>query len=102
MKRAIQIDEIDNVATVTSDIITGETVEVVSPKGVIILRATALDAIPFGHKIALTNLEKAGQVIKYGGTIGLASTSIRIGAWVHTHNVESAVVPTSRFRGTNA
>lgn len=98
MKKAIKIDEGDNVATVTSDISEGEEVNVLSPKGAVVLRTKALDAIPFGHKIALAYLDRADEVIKYGETIGIASRPIGVGAWVHTHNVESARVPTSVFR----
>ena len=98
MKKAIQIDEGDNVATVTSDIKQGETVEVLSPEGEIIVKPRTLDAVPFGHKIALTDLDRGDRVVKYGETIGVASSPIRVGAWVHTPNVESAVVPTSAFK----
>jgi altronate dehydratase small subunit len=102
MKKAIQIDEKDNVATVTSNVSSGEIVEVVSHKGTVILRPKAVDAIRFGHKIALADLEKGDRVIKYGETIGLASMSIGVGAWVHTHNAESAAIPTSKSRGRHA
>ena len=97
MRKAIQIDERDNVATVTSNVSKGEAVEVLSPGGAIILRPKALDSIPFGHKIAFTDLEVGDRVIKYGETIGVASRPIRVGSWVHIHNVESAKVPTSAF-----
>ena len=97
MKKAIQIDEGDNVATVTSDIKQGETVEVLSPEGEIIMKPRTLDDVPSGHKIALTDLDRGDRVVKYGETIGIVSSPIRAGAWVHTHNVESAVVPTSVF-----
>lgn len=97
MKKAIQIDEGDNVATVTSDIKQGETVEVLSPEGDIVMKPRTLDAVPFGHKIALIGLDRGDRVVKYGETIGIVSSPIRAGAWVHTHNVESAVVPTSVF-----
>jgi altronate dehydratase small subunit len=97
MKKAIQIDVSDNVATVTSDVNQGETVEVLSPDGDVIMKPRTRDAIPFGHKIALNDLDGGDRVVKYGETIGVASRPIRTGEWVHTHNVESAVVPTSAF-----
>jgi altronate dehydratase small subunit len=99
MKKAVQIDEKDNVATVASDVCPGEVVEVHSPAGDIVLRPKAADKIPFGHKIALASLKMGDRIIKYGETIGLACVNINVGAWVHTHNVESATVPTSAFRG---
>jgi len=98
MKKAVQIDEEDNVATVTSNVSQGEAMEVLSPEGAVILRPKALDAIPFGHKVALVELERGDTVIKYGETFGVASRPIRVGEWVHTHNVESATVPTSTRR----
>ena len=63
MKKAIQIDEKDNVATVTSDIEAGEIVEVLSPDGKDIGRPKLLDPIQFGHKLAIVDFEKGDRVI---------------------------------------
>ena len=98
MKKAIQIDKKDNVATATSDLIAGETVEVLSPEGDVVHTPESSGSIPFGHKIALTDFNKGDEVIKYGEVIGVASGKISAGDWVHTHNVESATVPTSAYR----
>ena len=98
MKKAIQIDGKDNVATVTSDVEDGETVEVLSPNGEAIGRPGSLGPVPFGHKLALVDFEKGDRVIKYGEVIGVASRGIVVGEWVHVHNVESATVPTSAYR----
>jgi hypothetical protein len=97
MKKAIQIDEIDNVATVTSDVLKDESVEVLSHEGEVVRRLKTLNDIPFGHKIAKRNLKIHGIIVKYGETIGIASRDIKEGEWVHTHNVESVTVPTSSF-----
>ena len=97
MKKAIQIDEKDNVATVTSDVETDETIDVISSYGEIIIKPKTSMATPFGHKIALTDLKKGDKVVKYGEVIGVASTTIRAGEWIHTHNVESAAVPTAAY-----
>jgi altronate dehydratase small subunit len=98
MAKAIQIDDSDNVATVTSELTKGEPVEVLSPKGEILLRLNVMDDIPFGHKIALENFSMGDKIIKYGEVIGVAATNIQVGAWLHTHNVESVRVPTSKLR----
>lgn len=98
MKKAIRIDERDNVATVTSDVELGETIEAISHEGEIIGEYRVSGAVPFGHKIALTDLKEGDQMIKYGEVIGAASKPVGAGEWVHTHNVESATVPTSAFR----
>jgi altronate dehydratase small subunit len=97
VKKAIQIDERDNVATVTSDVEEGEAVEVLSPGGEVVARSEVLREVPFGHKIALRSLGRGEEIVKYGEVIGVASEAIGLGAWVHTHNVESARVPTSKF-----
>jgi altronate dehydratase small subunit len=97
MAKAIQIDERDNVATVTSDVGIGEVVEVLSPEGEILMRPEMTGEVSFGHKIALKGFERGEEVVKYGEVIGVASASIEVGAWVHTHNVESATVPTSAY-----
>lgn len=43
--------------------------------------------VPFGHKIAIQEIRKGGEIIKYGHVIGIASTDIKVGDWVHIHNV---------------
>jgi len=102
VKKAVQIDERDNVATATSDFEEGEAVEVLSPEGIIIMRPETSDSIPFGHKVALVDLDKGENVVKYGEIIGVASRRISAGEWVHTNNVESATVPTSTYKGESS
>ena len=95
VRKAVKIDKIDNVATSTSDLAINEVVEVLSPEGEIINTPTSLNAISFGHKIALINFNIGDKIIKYGEVIGVASKPIKIGEWIHTHNIESVTVPTS-------
>ena len=47
------------------------------------------EKIPAGHKYALRDIAKGEYVIKYGEIIGRATTDIKQGEWVHTHNVKS-------------
>ena len=54
------------------------------------LKAKPIEKIIFGHKIALKDLEADEKIIKYGQVIGVASRKIKVGEWVHTHNVNSA------------
>ena len=98
MAKAIQIDDADNVATVASEVSKGERVEVLSPDGSVLMRPETLGDVPFGHKIALKPLARGEDVIKYGEVIGVASTIIEVGEWLHTHNVESVRVPTSKLQ----
>jgi hypothetical protein len=97
MKKAIQIDEKDNVATVTDEANMEEKLEVLGPEGNSILEIKPLEKIIFGHKIALKNFLQKDEIIKYGEVIGVASTYIKLGEWVHTHNVESGRLPTSKL-----
>jgi altronate dehydratase small subunit len=98
MTKAIQIDDSDNVATVTSELKEGERVEVLSPEGSVIVSPEVIGDVPFGHKIALKIIARGEEVVKYGEVIGVASAEIKVGEWLHTHNVESVRVPTSKLQ----
>ena len=101
MKKAIQLDDRDNVATVTDDVSKGEQVEVLGTMGEVILDAKPVEDVMFGHKLALRRLGKGDEIVKYGEVIGVASKQIAVGEWVHTHNVESGRLPTSRLEAEN-
>ena len=95
IKKAIQIDSNDNVATTTSHVVAGEQIDVLNPNGDVIHEIIPIENINFGHKIALKNFEINYEIIKYGEIIGGASKPIKLGDWVHTHNVNSARMHTS-------
>jgi altronate dehydratase small subunit len=81
-KRALLISKTDNVATVVSDSVEkGELVDCEVKK------VKAIDRIPFGHKIAIADINKDDVVIKYGEPIGKTIEAVRVGEHVHTHNV---------------
>ena len=50
---------------------------------------TALDAIPLGHKVALSDLSEDDTVTKYGHDIGRAVANISKGNHVHVHNLKT-------------
>ena len=52
---------------------------------------TALEEIPAGHKMAICDIPPGGEVIKYGYRIGNAKEEIKAGAWIHTHNLKTAL-----------
>lgn len=81
MKDFIRIYTQDNVAVALRDVKAQETVEVDGQ------RITALEDIPNGHKIALEDIPAGGEVVKYGNRIGVASSPILKGGYVHDHNV---------------
>jgi len=95
VKKAIQIDEKDNVATTTSEVDVGEALEVISPDGKVILKPKLAEPIPFGHKLAIKPIKKGENIVKYGEVIGVATQPIKAGAWVNTHNVGSSRMPTT-------
>ena len=88
MKPALVISQRDNVATALEPLAAGRSITL---DGV---ELPVHEAIPAGHKIALSFIAAGEPVIKYGSPIGLASAAIPAGAHVHTHNVAS-----SRGRG---
>jgi hypothetical protein len=79
---ALIINESDNVAVALEDIDKGKAVCL--PDG---RELTAEDDIPFSHKIALWELARGEDIVKYGEVIGQAGQDIRAGEWVHTHNL---------------
>lgn len=80
--KVIQIALEDNVAVALSSITAGEIVEVGDQYSV-----EVLEDIPQGHKIALKDITKEENIIKYGFAIGHATVGIKAGSWVHTHNM---------------
>jgi altronate dehydratase small subunit len=87
-KGALKIAHQDNVATLLEEAASGTEVPVRFGREVSQLKA--LEAIPFGFKIALDTIPKGGRVVKYGEPIGVASKDIKKGEMVHVHNIEGA------------
>lgn len=81
--RMIKIHEKDNVAVALEELQPGEVLTCGTVK------VTASQKIPFGHKIALTDLREGERVIKYGHPIGHATTDIHMGEHVHTHDLKT-------------
>ena len=79
MKDYIIINPIDNVAVVLRPFTKGEVVEGV----------TLLEDIPQAHKVALQDIAKGSDIIKYGNPIGHATEDIKKGMHVHTQNVQT-------------
>ncbi len=79
----------DMVGVAVEDITAGQTVEglVMSDKSRLTMQA--LSSIPLGHKIALQDMAKGTQVLKYGVVIGEAFQDIKKGEHVHVQNLRS-------------
>lgn len=79
-KEIIKIHANDNVAVTLIDRLAGDTFTIEDKT------ITLTQDVGRGHKIALTTIEAGKNVIKYGAPIGHATTEIRVGEHVHTHN----------------
>lgn len=86
-QKILKIHHRDNVATVLINVTAGDQFE--CPGGDRTLHLTALDDIPFGHKICIAHIPKGTEILKYGETIGIASRKIDMGQLVHVHNIDS-------------
>jgi len=73
----------DNCATALEDILEGSQIKI--RESSIIINQNIL----LGHKIALEDIRKGDLVKKYGQAIGIATVDIKIGDWIHTHNLTS-------------
>lgn len=76
MRKYVKIDERDNVAIAVRDIAAGTQVED---------WLIANQDIPQAHKIALCDIEKGGEIIRYGVVLGYAKEAIRKGDWMNEH-----------------
>jgi len=85
-KGAVALSDRDNVATCLEAIETGAKVEV--RRGDETNQVKTLEKIPFGFKIAITDIARGSHIVKYGQSIGIASSDIEKGNLVHIHNLE--------------
>ncbi len=84
-KIALVLDPADNAATLLSDAGKGDRITLKGSEGDMISDGV----IETGHKIALSHIEEGKSIIKYGQNIGVATTDIKAGEWIHLHNMES-------------
>ena len=89
MQNFLKINDNDNVVVALNTIPAGEKVSVPVSDGT--KEITALEEIPAGHKMAVRDIPQGGEVIKYGYRIGNTKEAVKAGAWIHTHNVKTAL-----------
>lgn len=58
-------------------------------KGEYVNNIKLLDDVPQAHKIALRDINKGEDIIKYGNPIGHATVAIKKGQHVHVHNIKT-------------
>ena len=85
-KKALVIDQKDNVAVALTDLNSGDKCMVVEDSGKQ-FEISVMEQIPFGHKFALNNMKKNEPVFKYGEEIGKLKEPISKGGWIHSHNM---------------
>jgi altronate dehydratase len=86
LSRSLMImDTKDNVAVCLRALSAGEEIQVTHNDK--ILSVKVLEAVPLGHKIALSQIASGQPITKYGEIIGRAIQDIFIGQHVHNHNV---------------
>ncbi|HEV2148372.1 MAG TPA: altronate dehydratase family protein [Longimicrobiaceae bacterium] len=56
------------------------------------------EEVPAGHKLALRALAPGEAVVKYGFPIGRVTEEVPAGAWVHSHNLRTALEGTLEYR----
>ncbi len=94
MDKAIIINPRDNVGVALFELNKGETFGNIE----------IINNIPEKHKFALTHIAKGENVIKYGYPIGRATTDIKKGDHIHTHNLITALTDSAEYiyKGENA
>ena len=84
---AVIVDSKDNVATVFSNgIEAGSTLNVMNKNGDS-FEITVQSEVPYGHKIAVSEIGPNEKIIKYGECIGISTGAIHPGEYVHVHNM---------------
>ncbi len=82
---ALRVAAADDVAVALRDLASGENVPLDGSA------VTLLEAIPKGHKLAITPIAAGAPVHKYGFPIGRATRAIAAGSHVHGHNLVTAL-----------
>jgi (2R)-sulfolactate sulfo-lyase subunit alpha len=82
-------EKADNVGVATVDIKAGEKARGLYMDSQKPVQVKALQDIPLGHKLALTQFKKDDAVIKYGHDIGRVVAGIKTGEHVHIHNLKT-------------
>ena len=85
MQKYIKIHPADKVAVALCPLPAGTLVSIDHKE------ITLLEDIPQGHKFALEDLTEKEPVIKYGYPIGITKEPVKTGAWIHVHNMKTAL-----------
>lgn len=81
MNDFIKINPHDDVIIALKDFKAGDVVDGI----------TLLNDVKMGHKIAIRDLQKGHHLLKYGFVIGVLSTDVKKGEWIHSHNLVTSL-----------
>lgn len=84
---AIILHPADNVATAVQDLTAAQEIKARLDQGLCAIRLR--EDIPYGHKLAVTDIRAGEDILKYGVVIGRATADIQKGAHAHVQNIES-------------
>lgn len=87
MARGFLIREIDSVLTLLDSGKIGDKLTIVGK--IVELDLKLKEDVNEGHKVACRDIKRGDPIIKYGVAIGYALSDIKIGQWVHFHNIRS-------------
>lgn len=90
--RFIKINENDNVVVAISPVKAGEELDGIK----------VLQDVDKGHKIAICDIKKDDNIVKYGFPIGHATSDIKTGEHVHVHNVKTNLKGVLEYQYTPA
>lgn len=90
--RLVLLHDFDNVFVCGKSITAGETI-IMDGDAI-----TLTTSIEIGHKLARRDIKSGEKILKYGVSIGSATSRIQRGEHMHMHNVKSDYIP-SHTRG---
>jgi altronate hydrolase len=91
LKQFIKVNSADNVVVALTDLQKGFVLDVDSKQ------ITLLEDVKRGHKIAIEDIAIDKNITKYGYAIGHATSDIKKGQWIHSHNAKTNLSGTLEY-----
>lgn len=91
MKKIIKINSKDNIVVCLQPLQSGDKFNIDGQELIVI------QDVDRGSKLALRPIGTGEDIIKYGSSIGVASTDIDVGEWIHTHNMTTKLSDTDTY-----
>lgn len=85
MNQFIKINKLDDVAVLLENGAKNSVISIDDKE------ITLLQDVPKGHKVAIKDIATDNHIIKYGYSIGKAKEDIKVGQWVHSHNMRTGL-----------